>query len=71
MPPEIAGLSYDIVSLCNSALNKSKNIQGFLNFLTSPSGFNGVFGYFSLSSNGNLKRKFASYQVMKRSFVKK
>ena len=71
IPPEIAGLSYDIVSLCNSALNKSKNIQGFLNFLTKPSGFNGVFGYFSISSNGNLKRKFASYQVMKRSFVKK
>ena len=71
IPSEIGGLSYDILSLCNSAIKQSNNIESFTAFLTKPSGFNGVFGYFSLDKNGLLKRKFASYQVMKRSFVKK
>ncbi len=70
MPSEISGLSYDILSLCVSGLQKSKNINQFISFLTKPSGFNGVFGYFSLNDDGELKRKFVSYKVMERSFVK-
>ena len=71
IPPEIGGLSYDILSLCASGLKESKNINQFFSFLTKSSGFNGVFGYFSLDDKGKISRKFASYQVMKRSFVKK
>ena len=71
IPSEISGLSYDIFSLCSNGLKKSKNINQFISFLTKSSGFNGVFGFFSLDVNGQLKRKFVSYKVMKRSFVKK
>ena len=71
IPSEISGLSYDILSLCSNGLKTSKNINEFIGFLTKPSGFNGVFGYFSLDVTGKLKRKFVSYKVMKRSFVKK
>lgn len=70
IPSEISGLSYDILSLCISGIKQSKNINEFISFLIKPSGFNGVFGYFSLKIDGKLKRKFVSYKVMERSFVK-
>ena len=70
-PIEISALSYDILSLCATGLKEAKDIQEFLHFLTKKAGFNGVFGYFSLEENGKINRKFISYKVLKRSFVKR
>ena len=70
-PIEISALGYDILSLCATGLKEAKDIKEFLNFLTKKTGFNGVFGYFSLEENGKLNRKYISYKVLKRSFVKR
>jgi len=70
-PTEISALSYDILSLCSAGLKEVKDIKAFLNFLTKKTGFNGIFGYFSLKENGKINRKFISYKVLKRSFVKR
>lgn len=70
IPLEINGLGYDIMALCSSILKVSKNMPEFIASLTSPSGFNGVFGFFRVGNNGKIERKFVSYKVMERNFVK-
>jgi hypothetical protein len=42
----------------------------FISLLTNPSGFNGIFGFFRVGINGNIDRKFVTYKVMERNFVK-
>jgi len=69
-PIEISGLGYDILALCSIALKQTTNMPDFINFLTKPSGFNGIFGFFRVDKNGSILRKFVSYKVMERSFVK-
>lgn len=70
IPPEISGLGYDIIALCSSILRSSKNMPEFISLLTNPSGFNGIFGFFRVGINGNIDRKFVTYKVMERNFVK-
>jgi ABC-type branched-subunit amino acid transport system substrate-binding protein len=70
IPIEISGLGYDILALCSSALKETKNMSEFISFLTNPSGFNGIFGFFRVDKNGTIYRKFVSYKVMERNFVK-
>ncbi|MDB9761652.1 penicillin-binding protein activator [Alphaproteobacteria bacterium] len=69
-PLEISGLGYDILALCAIALKQTESIPDFIDFLTNPSGYNGIFGFFRVDKNGEILRKFVSYKVMKRSFVK-
>ena len=71
VPIEISGLGYDILALLSIGLKDAKNIEELIKFLTSPSGFNGIFGFFKIAINGNVYRKFISYEVMQRNFVKK
>lgn len=71
VPIEISGLGYDILALLSIGLKDAKNIEELIKFLTSPSGFNGIFGFFKIAINGNVYRKFVSYEVMQRNFVKK
>ena len=71
VPNEISGLAYDILALLSIGLKDSKNIQELLNFLVNPTGFNGIFGFFKISSSGDIQRKFISYEVMERNFLKK
>jgi len=42
-----------------------------LKFLINPIGFNGIFGFFKIDSSGDIQRKFISYEVMERNFLKK
>ena len=70
IPIEISGLGYDILALCSSALKETINMSEFISFLTNPSGFNGIFGFFRADKNGTIYRKFVSYKVMERNFVK-
>ena len=69
-PLEISGLGYDILALCAIALKQTERIPDFIDFLTRPSGYNGIFGFFRVDKNGAILRKFVSYKVMERSFVK-
>ena len=69
-PIEISGLGYDILALCAVALKQTDSISDFIDFLTKPSGYNGIFGFFRADKNGGILRKFVSYKVMERSFVK-
>ena len=69
-PLEISGLGYDILALCAVALKQTDSIPDFIDFLTKPSGYNGIFGFFRIDQNGEILRKFVSYKVMERSFVK-
>jgi branched-chain amino acid transport system substrate-binding protein len=69
-PLEISGLGYDILALCAVALKQTESIPDFIDFLTKPSGYNGIFGFFRVDKNGAILRKFVSYKVMERSFVK-
>ena len=69
-PLEISGLGYDILALCAVALKQTESIPDFIDFLTKPSGYNGIFGFFRVDKNGGILRKFVSYKVMERSFVK-
>ena len=71
VPNEISGLAYDILALLSIGLKDSKNTQELLNFLVNPIGFNGIFGFFKISSSGDIQRKFISYEVMERNFLKK
>ena len=71
VPNEISGLGYDILALLSVGLKNSKTTQQLITFLTNPTGFNGIFGFFKIDSNGEVYRKFVSYEVMKRNFVKK
>jgi len=71
VPNEISGLAYDILALLSIGLKDSKNNQELLNFLSNPIGFSGIFGFFKISSSGNIQRKFISYEVMERNFLKK
>jgi len=70
IPLEISGLGYDILALCSIALKQTKNMPSFINFLTNPSGFNGIFGFFSINQDGTILRKFVSYKVMERNFLR-
>jgi ABC-type branched-subunit amino acid transport system substrate-binding protein len=70
IPLEISGLGYDIIALCAVALKQTESIPDFIDFLTKPSGYNGIFGFFRVDKNGEVFRKFVSYKVMERSFVK-
>ena len=70
VPLEISGLSYDILALCSAALKKAKSMSEFNQFLTNPSGFNGIFGFFRVDKNGTILRKFVSYKVMERNFLR-
>ena len=70
VPIEISGLGYDILALCSAALKKAKNMSDFNKFLTNPSGFNGIFGFFRIDNNGTISRKFVSYKVMERNFLR-
>jgi len=71
VPNEISGLAYDILALISIGLKDSKNIKDLRSFLISPTGFTGIFGFFKISSHGEIQRKFISYEVMERSFIKK
>ncbi|PPR16664.1 MAG: hypothetical protein CFH33_00568 [Alphaproteobacteria bacterium MarineAlpha9_Bin3] len=71
VPNEISGLGYDILALLSIGLKNSHNTQELLKFLTNPVGFNGIFGLFKVSSQGDFYRKFIPYEVMERNFVKK
>ncbi len=71
VPNEISGLGYDMLALLSVGLKNSKTTQQLITFLTNPSGFNGIFGFFKIDNNGGVYRKFVSYEVMKRNFVKK
>ena len=70
VPIEISGLGYDILALCSAALKQAKNMSDFNKFLTNPSGFNGIFGFFRIDNNGTISRKFVSYKVMERNFLR-
>ena len=70
VPLEISGLGYDILALCSIALKQTESMPDFINFLTNPSGFNGIFGFFRVDKNGTILRKFVSYKVMERNFVR-
>jgi ABC-type branched-subunit amino acid transport system substrate-binding protein len=70
IPLEISGLGYDIIALCAVALKQTESVPDFIDFLTKPSGYNGIFGFFRVDKNGEVFRKFVSYKVMERSFVK-
>lgn len=69
IPNEISGLAYDILALLSIGLKDSNNMDELLNFLTNPIGFNGIFGFFKISSHGDVLRKFITYEVMERNFV--
>ena len=69
IPNEISGLAYDILALLSIGLKDSSNMDELLNFLTNPIGFNGIFGFFTISSQGDVQRKFITYEVMERNFV--
>jgi hypothetical protein len=51
-------------------LKQTESVPDFIDFLTKPSGYNGIFGFFRVDKNGEVFRKFVSYKVMERSFVK-
>ena len=70
VPIEISGLGYDILALCSAALKQAKSMSDFNKFLTNPSGFNGIFGFFRIDNNGTISRKFVSYKVMERNFLR-
>lgn len=70
VPIEISGLGYDILALCSAALKQAKSMSEFKKFLTNPSGFNGIFGFFRIDNNGTISRKFVSYKVMERNFLR-
>ena len=69
IPNEISGLAYDILALLSIGLKDSNNMDELLNFLTNPIGFNGIFGFFKITSHGDVQRKFITYEVMERNFV--
>ena len=71
VPNEISGLGYDILALLSIGIKNSNTMQDLISFLTSPAGFNGIFGFFKIESDGEVSRKFVSYEVMERNFVKK
>ena len=70
VPIEISGLGYDILALCSAALKQAKSMSDFNKFLTNPSGFNGIFGFFRIDNNGTISRKFVSYKVMEKNFLR-
>jgi len=71
VPNEISGLGYDILALLSIGLKESKTMQELIGFLTNEAGFTGTFGFFKINNNGDVYRKFVSYEVMERNFVKK
>ena len=70
IPIEISGLGYDILALCAVALKQTESMPDFIDFLARPSGYNGIFGFFRVDKNGEILRKFVSYKVMERGFIK-
>ena len=71
VPNEISGLGYDILALLSIGLKNAHNTEELLKFLTNPVGFNGIFGFFKVSRQGDVYRRFILYEVMERNFVKK
>jgi branched-chain amino acid transport system substrate-binding protein len=70
IPLELSGLSYDVLALCSIALKQTESMPDFISFLTNSSGFNGIFGYFRVDKSGTIYRKFVSYKVMEKNFVR-
>ena len=70
IPLELSGLGYDVLALCSIALKQTESMSDFISFLTNSSGFNGIFGFFRVDKSGTIYRKFVSYKVMERNFVR-
>ena len=70
-PSEVSALGYDIVALCSFLLNKAEKQSEITSLAMNADGFKGLFGFFKLGVNGKIYRKYISYKVMERSFLKK
>jgi len=70
IPLELSGLGYDVLALCSIALKQTESMSDFISFITNSSGFNGIFGFFRVDKSGTIYRKFVSYKVMERNFVR-
>ena len=70
IPLELSGLGYDVLALCSIALKQTESMSDFISFITNSSGFNGIFGFFRMDKSGTIYRKFVSYKVMERNFVR-
>ena len=70
IPLELSGLGYDVLALCSIALKQTESMSDFISFITNSSGFNGIFGFFRADKSGTIYRKFVSYKVMERNFVR-
>ena len=70
-PSEVSALGYDIVALCSFLFNKAEKQSEILSLAINEDGFKGLFGFFKLGANGKIYRKYISYKVMERSFLKK
>jgi branched-chain amino acid transport system substrate-binding protein len=65
MPPRLASVAYDAVSLVVSLSNNAPGQRFTESNLTRPSGFAGIDGLFRLKSNGRLERGLAILEVQK------
>ena len=65
MPPRLATLAYDAVSLAISLSNNPKGSRFTAATLTRASGFAGVDGLFRLRPDGTSDRGFAILEVQK------
>ena len=69
-PSEVSALGYDILALSSLIIEVANKQTEIISLATSSDGFKGLFGYFKLGNNGKIYRKYVSYKVMDRSFLK-